>query len=130
MRRDIYHIESLFVIIMEDLFALVAIAPLAIAERTGKAWVEFIGASGAYEPIGFLYRLVSSLNRLLAYFRSSSPPLALERELLPFRKCQSPFYLNGIFVARVRPRIPMLELRFDRQCIFSQLSSPRRYDYH
>ncbi|MDP1948356.1 MAG: GNAT family N-acetyltransferase [Nitrospirota bacterium] len=124
--------SDLRVVVVRLKDAICAVAPLVVVRRGGVEWLELLGVSVLYEPAGFLYDGVESLQHLVRKIISLRMPTVLAR--IP---AESP--IEATFRERTRYRGVVLSRKTADAayvCItggwedyFRSISGQRRYDY-
>ena len=131
--HELHSEQDLNVIALTDSSGnICGIAPLVKTRRHSSPWLEILGASTLFEPVGLLYRdldALSSLYRLIA--RQQFPVLlnrlwATQDENSVVRQHPS---LSGIWIKRNCRGSGILDIKSDWDGFFASLSPQRRYDH-
>lgn len=124
--------SDLRIVVVRSKDAICAVAPLVVVRRGGVEWLELLGVSVLYEPAGFLYDGVESLQHLvrkivslrmptvLARISAESPIEATFRELTRYR---------GVVLSRKTASASYVCIEGGWQDYFRSISGQRRYDY-
>ena len=116
----------------DDSNTVSAIAPLVILDKGRGTWLECLGTSHLYEPVGMLFRDKYALQSLYRHVARSAYPVLLSRlpnddsevTSAPPRRLQS-----GLWLRTESAGTPVLELTGEWQDFYESLSSKRRYDH-
>ena len=123
---------DLRVVVVRSGGVICAVAPLVVVRRNGVEWLELLGTSALYEPSGFLYDDVPSLQCLVNEVASLRMPVLLVRipAESPLRSvvrglaCYKVIVLN-----RNTASTAHIDRRGTWEEYYQSISGQRRYDY-
>lgn len=112
--------------------SICAIAPLVVVRRDGMEWLEILGTSKLYEPTGFLYDSMASLEYLVAGLVGLGMPTLLTR--IPKESpigavCDRIAKFKCIVVSKIAANSAYVDSTGKWDEYFRSISSQRRYDY-
>ena len=124
--------DALRIIVVYEDDEVRAIAPLVVADRSGRRRLEILGTMTLYEPTGFLYASKESLAYLMRIALRQRLPLCLLRvpsagQSRDLARLWGP--RRGLKVVRDSAPAAYLELGNSWQDLLASLSSNRRYDF-
>lgn len=130
--ETLYQEADLRVGIVRASGSICAIAPLVIVRRDGGEWLEILGASKLYEPSGFLYDNMASLEHLVSGVVGLGMPTVLTR--IPKESpigavCRRIARFKYIVVSKETAGSAYVDSTGKWDEYFRSISSQRRYDY-